>query len=450
MKIIELYRHLLATGSLSADEEGMISASMQGITVPFTVDGKRMVLPTRENMASEDKTAIVLFHPLSENVWRNESSVLEKFRMAINTNLNWVLGGLCSELLHLVTSQPMHAKIPPDLAGILSCITGADEQTFTTFNAIKTAMGIGNKDKCFAHMFLKKNGKIGSRTYTRAAIVSFPLYAELKGEGKQVFGVKVRPKDKLALQQLLKFVVPGIDKANSFDRGSESDVAPFLDALMKGLLGLAGNVNTLVSEYEQFIDQPELYIYNDQWIEVFDNLAQMLPQIRMIPMQSGNEGAPDDKPTTQAQALQTPAPNTPPQQPAYQQPQQPQQSAYQQPQQPQQSAYQQPQQPAYQHPQQQQPVLGGVKDASGKVDFEASMRANPQLAASMHSAYGQQPQQLPPGPMSARLAPPIWDRPNAAPGYYPPQWPNQQHPQGQQGSPQWPAPQVYVPGRSGI
>jgi hypothetical protein len=433
MKILELYKHLLATGSLSADEEGMVSATMQGMTVPFSVDGKRLVLPTRANMAKEDRSGIVLFHPLSENIWRNESAVLEKFRMALNTKLNWVLGGLASELLHIVTSQPMHAKLSPDQAELLSRVTGADEKTFKAFNDIKTAMGVGNKDKCIVHMFLKKNGKVDGRTYTRAVIVNFPLYDELEKEGKQVFGVTVRPKDKLALKQLLQFVVHSIDVPHKFDRGSESDIAPFLDALMKGLLGLAANVNTLVEEYEEFVDSPDNYRYNDEWVEVFDNLAQMLPEIRMIPMQAGNEGAPDAKAVPAAPTLQTPVPLVQPQQVAFQQPQPfTQQTGY-------------PQAPMQYAP---PSAVGGVKDATGKIDFDASMRANPQLAAAMHNNYGQPPQFMPPGPAAARMAPPIWDRPVAPPGYgQPPAW-NQQ-PQVNQGW-QPSAPPGYNPGFAGI
>jgi hypothetical protein len=38
------------------------------------------------------------------------------------------------------------------------------------------------------------------------------------------------------------------------------------------------------------LDEPDDMMIEDGWVETFDNLEVMIPEIRMIPMQAGNEG----------------------------------------------------------------------------------------------------------------------------------------------------------------
>lgn len=298
MKIIELYKQILSTGGLIVDKEGNVSATMKGNTIPFTVEGKRMVLPTREVLANPDWSSRIVFHPLSENTLKDESKVMGKFRKAINTKLNFVLTGLVGELLLLITSVGEHKDLSPDQAKLLTKCKGADEKTFEAFKAITNKIVLADKDKSFAHMFLKRGAMLDDKKYSRASIITFPLYAELQKypelpkDEKNIFGVKIRNNDRTVLMSLLEYILPDIELAGSYNRGSNSDIAPSLDALMKGLLTIAANVNTTVDEYAKYINEAESYKYNADWVEVFDNLAQLVPEIRAIPMQAGNEGQP--------------------------------------------------------------------------------------------------------------------------------------------------------------
>lgn len=406
MNIIELYKHILGTAALSADDDGMISATFAKTTSPFLIGGKRLVLPTAAQMANPEWENRKVFHPLSENTWRNESEVMERFRHAVNTRLNYTILRLSESLLKIAADQKMHAKLSPTQSELLSAIPDAKEDTLKVFTAIMKAMGLGNKEKCVVHVFLKRNGKIGDKVYARAAVVSSPLYEELEKEGKQVYGVTVTTKQRNTIKSLLKFVVPGIDTAQNFNRGSDSDIAPFLDSLMRGLLAIGQNINVLTDEYAEFLPDSDEYRYDDAWIPVFDNLAQMLPQIRMIPMQAGNEGAVIAK---------TPIPMQPvAQAPMYGQLAPPPVM--------QQTGFPPPMQQGFpiQQPQYGQPVAPqAVRTNTGAIDFEASLRANPQLAqqltVGLSPGYGQPAV----GPMATHRAPPRWDQPApAAQGYW--------------------------------
>lgn len=364
MKIIDFYKKVLSTGGLIADKEGNVSATMKGNTIPFTVEGKRMVLPTREALADPDWSNRMVFHPLSENILKDESKVMAKFRKAINTKLNFVLTGLVGDLLILITSVAEHKDLTPDQAKLLTKCKGADEKTFDAFKSITSKIVLADKDKSFIHMFLKRGAVLDEKKFSRGAIITFPLYnelvkyPELPKEERNVFGVKIRNTDRTVLMSLLEYILPGIEKPGSFSRGSDSDIAPSLDALMRGLLSIAANINQTVDEYSTYLGKGNDYKYNDEWVSVFDNLAQLTPEIRAIPMQAGNEGQPikQTAPVVPQQSLQV-APaaiGMPPLvAPAVQQ---------------------------YQ-PQMQQVHTAPPKTSSGGLDFAALVRGNPMMAA---------------------------------------------------------------------
>jgi hypothetical protein len=162
---------------------------------------------------------------------------------------------------------------------------------------------------------------------------------------------------------------------------------------MKAVMGVASCINVVCENYSGFITDSEDYIYNSDWVEVFDNLTQMLSEIRMVPMQAGNdrETASQTTPVASAQpALQMPvlpayAPAPPP-------------AAY----------YQAPVQ--YQAPPPPVAHNGIVKTASGGIDLGATLRNDPSMMGQMHNGgYQHQPQQT--HAQMNRNRPPVWAQP---------------------------------------
>jgi hypothetical protein len=133
-KVNEFYKQILSLGSLVTDKEGLVSAMVEDMSVPFTVKGKRLALPTKENMGKT--TDLCIFHPLSENFLRGESDVMQKYRSAINTRLNYVIGCMMGDLLTLITSTQEHQKLNPDQSELLSIVHQADEETLNRFSKI--------------------------------------------------------------------------------------------------------------------------------------------------------------------------------------------------------------------------------------------------------------------------------------------------------------------------
>lgn len=422
MKLIELYKDILAVGSLRVDDEGMVSAAVAGSTTPYMVEGKRLVLPTPQQMSNADWSNRVSFHPLQENILRGESKVMEKYRNAVNIRLNYVIGMIAQELMGLAVDVAAHKRLNPDQAILLSHLKDADEKSMAVFQSLMKAMGIGNKDRCFVHIFLKRGGVVQGKKYNRACIVSFPLYEELLKDEKQVYGVTMSKKHKAVIRALIEFILPGIDQPGHFDAGSESDIAPFLDCLMHGVMKVASCVNDVLANYEQFIDRADEYRYNDDWVEAFDNLAALLPEIRMIPMQAGNEGSVAKTPGQVAQAPQQLTNVAPPTSIATMP--HPVHAAH-----PPAGAVAMPQvQPTAPGWAPATPTTGPVRTPDGKIDMGATLRSNPQVAAAMGATpFGAYPGMMmapPAGPVGARMGAPRWDNPGVM-GAMPGQWPQQ-------------------------
>ena len=402
MEILSLYKAVLDAGGLVVDGDGFVSANstlMGGKgNSPVLVSGKRLVLPTALHLSDPNKENKILFHPLSENILRGESEILTKFRSVLTIKLNYSFASIVAGLLDIAASVNQHKHLSPEQSEMLSAAKDADELMMSAFTQLCMKCVAGENGASFVKFYLKRAGVVNGVTYSRAGIISFPFYEELKKEQDSYFGVKLRKKDRLTLLALMEYIMPNIDKPEAYNRGTNSEIAPFFDALMKAFMGVAGNINAMIELFKDKIEGVDLLMTNSDWVDVFDNLSCMLPEIRRIPMQAGNEGEAKKTETPQVThanvqplAYQPPVVHAAPQ-PVYQPTPQPQQ---------------------WHHPQPQMaaPV---VEKTSGGLDFQSLLRANPALQ------YVQAP--IP----SSMMAP------GMAPGMYPN---NQMYQQNQQMSP---------------
>lgn len=289
MKLLDFYKSIISAGSMIADSQGMISACVQSTTIPVNVGEKRLVLPLKEHIANPDKREIVIFHPLTENILRSfESDVMIKYRNNINIRINMVMQDL---LIQLVALSGSSRQLKPSHLELLSKISDADDTMIDNYRSLFKAMPLGNGDKCITHIFIKKNAILGGKTHRRGAIVSFPLYEELVKAKGSVYGVKMRKKDIANLIALLEAVFPGIEEKDKYSRASFSDTCPTLDALLNAVVGLAGCVNCILDDFGSEITGADELRYEDDWVDALQNLSQFDAEVRLLPMQAGNDGS---------------------------------------------------------------------------------------------------------------------------------------------------------------
>lgn len=308
-RLIDLYRSILAVGNLHADDDGFISIAMAGKKDPCLVKGKRLVLPTKEQLANPEWKDRVVFHPMSENILRRESEVLEKFRWALNIRLNYTFATLATSLMTIAASTGEHAKLSPSQSEFLSKVKNPDEKTLEVLRKLIAAMPLNQTQKSLVSIYLKRGGSVKGRTHARVGVVSFPLYSELKKGEEDVYGVKLRVKDRTALLQLLEYMMPGLEDPDNYSRGSDSQQAPYLDALMRAVGAVAAKLNDITDRFKKHISDPKELTFPDDWVEALDNLDVYIPDVRAIPMQAGNEGTPVHKsePAAHAGTLHKPS-----------------------------------------------------------------------------------------------------------------------------------------------
>ncbi|BDD79891.1 hypothetical protein [Burkholderia phage FLC9] len=288
-KMLDFYESILGAAGLIVTSDGCVSVATSKDPKPMTLKGRRLVLPTPEHQRAPNPDTKIAFHPLVENVMRGESEVFERFRLAINARLNVVIGSIVTMLLTLGTSQAEQHKLTPEQSEFLSKVKNADEKTLIALKKIMDSLPAAAHQKLFVSMFIKRGGTVGDKRYSRVGVVHFPFYNDLKKSDGELHGVKLRVKDREALAGLLDYILPEQDIAGVYNRGSNSTIAPSIEALMLSVRAVAAPLNDLLSRFEGVL--PDNLTIESGWSEQLDNLDELLPEIRSTPMQAGNEGS---------------------------------------------------------------------------------------------------------------------------------------------------------------
>lgn len=327
MKLLDIYKSMMQTAGLFVTEDHLVSCRLtDDVVLPVTIKGKRVALPSSTILARPDKSDIIIFHPLMESVRPGESEVLEKYRKLLMMRFNEVAGVIGLKLLNISASIAEHQNLSPDQSEFLTKVKDVDDKTIATFEKVLDAMPAEQVAKRILTLFLKKTGSVAGKRYKRVGVVSFPLYDELKKaptvtvkpavkKGDKdtktteydIYGVKCRAKDRDAILALMEYIFPNIQETGSYNRGSDSDVASNIDALMQASLAVIDALNSVTETFSDVFNKNEdasSLLIDCEWQEAFMNLGALLNEIRSVPMQAGNEGSTEDDNRPQLQQQQ--------------------------------------------------------------------------------------------------------------------------------------------------
>ena len=285
MDILDIYRSMLRYAGLEADDNGYISTVIaMERKDPTLVNGARLVLPTRNQLQQFDTKEKIIFHPLLENIVHGESPVIAKLTDCINDKLNYTIGAVAASLLNLLASPALHAKLSPEQAELLTSVKDVDEKCVANF--MNTMLhGMKNKsDRYFTNIYLKRRGHKGKEIFSRMAVVSFPFYDGIDDNSK------IRLKDKQAYKELFEFMFPSIKEPDFYNYGSNSRIAPCIDALMMSSIGIASALNDMMNTYGDYIEDSDVMKFDDYWVDYFNNLEELRSEIRKIPLHVGMDG----------------------------------------------------------------------------------------------------------------------------------------------------------------
>ena len=114
--VINFYSQILKVAGCEVDAQGNVSQANlmeHQDTVPVIIDGKRLVIPTKEQLSVPDWSNRLAFHPLQENIMQDESVVLAKYRQILNQRIQGVTSLLLITLSEVASSSGDTKKLQP-------------------------------------------------------------------------------------------------------------------------------------------------------------------------------------------------------------------------------------------------------------------------------------------------------------------------------------------------
>lgn len=315
MKILKIYEQIMDFCGLSVVDDKVYVKTKDG-KEPFLVDGKQLVIPTSNILRNFRSEEMIVFHPMSEDIIKGETSIITKLRYAINVRLNISTAILIQSLLNLVDSPEYHNKLTPEQTELLYVIKDLDDKTVKAFTSHMVKEVSEKEDRLFVSIYLKRAGTLGKEKYARVGVATFPFYHSLVTGEKYKF----RSKDIEAFKAIQEFIFPDIANDQAYSYGSDSDVAPYFDALMISSYKIASRLNELISLYSDYIDKPDSITFDLEWYDGIKGMDNYKAEIRSIPVSSGLQ-APSQEQAIPVVKQPTSYPVMQPQQP--QQPMQP-------------------------------------------------------------------------------------------------------------------------------
>ncbi|BAW19537.1 hypothetical protein [Ralstonia phage RP31] len=290
--LIELYKSILSSVGMTSDSQGFISTLTPGSDTPkpWTVEGKRGVLPTPEQLKQPDWSGRIGFHPLLQNLSGGESRVLEKFRDRMNGNSDFVLGMLMIDIAQLGVKGEIHKDLTPEQATYLGPFSDSDEKFVKLLRDLTSTKRVVKKNFEFVRFSVIKGRVWQGQKRSRVAVAHFPLYEALPKDNKpvQVGNFKLRIVDVKMLRNMYEFLFPGIRENGYYEIGSDSKIAPSLESLMALYGKFVDAINTAVAILEPVLNTSNALLLVDDWRDEMADLTPLLPEIRNIPYLEGN------------------------------------------------------------------------------------------------------------------------------------------------------------------
>lgn len=286
MDILQLYKEILTSLHMSSDDQGLISLDMAGEKFPAYCNKKRLVLPTQEVLRQAQWENSVAFHPLSENILRGESAVLKKLRSMISFRISEVTSCLMTELVGIAADNEYHKKLTPTQSEFLSLVPQVDHKTCEAFEKVFDATSTDGEHRLVS-VYLKRGGTWKGEKYSRVAVVAFPITDEFGNDQAEVFGVKMRKKDKKVMEDLFEFIIPHSKGLEEYSFGSNSMTAPYMHAMLMAYVKVAKQLNKIVHKYRKHLDNPD-QLHIDLAFE--DKLGNLGVYKDLIPTLAGNDG----------------------------------------------------------------------------------------------------------------------------------------------------------------
>jgi len=280
--LVNLYKAIL--GSLSCViSDDMVSLAADGDISPVRVGDKRMVIPTPDVLRVLASNPWIAFHPISESIVRGESPVLKRLRTLVNWRLTTAIYKVVFGILDTAADTSRHSALAPSLTQILSDLGDIDDKTIANVTRTFAAMNPVGEYRMI-NIFLRRGGELKGTAQRRTAMVTFPFVTEhMAVPDYKVCGIDWRKKDVVAMRKLMALILPDVD----YNAGSNSDIAPYFDALMKAFVNVATALNSISWKFRKHIPDYDQVHIDLSWV---DSMKDLMPYKGVISALPGNDG----------------------------------------------------------------------------------------------------------------------------------------------------------------
>lgn len=288
--LVSFYEDVLALADFKADANGFVHLSDTDGDI-IKIDGKTLVIPTREQLRSLDNSKEV-FHPLTEDTLVKMTKPMMTFTKYVNARLNVKLGELFIGIRNLTHSTAVKNDIVkyPELLEFLCNIKGGETNDKTSGEFLKFIVKNIEESpaKAFIEISLARGGMLNGQKFSRVGYVTFPLYKKVmadidKPRNQSELNL---PKDSLlVIRDIYRAIFPELTVSqNSYDYGFENGPYPFFSTLLRTVKKLVMNINRAV-------DLCNLIWVNDvpseklptEWINKFEDKEGLSKIARLVP-----------------------------------------------------------------------------------------------------------------------------------------------------------------------
>ena len=279
-------------GSLALNIRSPLEEDEECTSIPARSAKKRLVLPTKKVIKNCDWDEFVAFHPLSENLLRGESDVFKTLLEITRLRLGTTIGILMSTLMELAVDPEKQAHLTARQQKYLQALGKVDKKAAKAVNQL-----IESANYRFISLYVHRGGGANGIKTRRVAQASFPIWDELHGQGSKLKSSNPSKyndiecgsaKNKRAISALFEYLIPDPDDKEFWQEGSDNDVAPYFDSLMRLYANIADHLNKHIHLFRKYVPNANWVKFDLDWAEDLENLNKWKNKIPPLP---GNEGA---------------------------------------------------------------------------------------------------------------------------------------------------------------
>lgn len=278
------------TGEVYLHSDDMANSDIEHLKVHCGT--RQLVLPFDENLRRAEWSSKIPFHPLSENTYRGESEIIKFMRSSVVLRLTELMSVLIESLVTIGANPNTHKTLAASLKPLLQKIPDADPVFLKSIGKILSSTELSGENM-LVHIYLKRGGVLKGVTYSRAAIVSFPILDQIEKGTNEIFGVSIRKKDIPTMRGLMDFILsdhndPNEEYSDVYSHGSHDLYAPYFDALMGSYHKLGAHLSALLYRYRKYVPKIEQVQPDFAWYECMNDLSRYRGVIPVLPDNEGD------------------------------------------------------------------------------------------------------------------------------------------------------------------